>query len=102
MGVTQWVECLPANRKVRGRIPSQGTCLGCRPGPQWGGVRRNQSMYLSQNFTLSLSLLSPLSKYIKSLRGKKIKNRIKYSHALHKDILVNKRLMYVDDTGVLY
>ena len=32
-GVAQWIECWPANRKVTGSIPGQGTCLGCGPGP---------------------------------------------------------------------
>ena len=32
--VAQWIECQPANQRVAGSIPSQGTCLGCRPGPQ--------------------------------------------------------------------
>ena len=32
-GVAQWIECQPANQKVTGSVPSQGTCLGCRPGP---------------------------------------------------------------------
>ena len=32
-GVAQWIECQPANQKVEGSIPSQGTCLSCRPGP---------------------------------------------------------------------
>ena len=33
-GVAQWIENHPVNQKVAGSIPSQGTCLGCRPGPQ--------------------------------------------------------------------
>ena len=33
-GVAQWIEHWPANPKVAGSILSQGTCLGCRPGPQ--------------------------------------------------------------------
>ena len=33
-GVAQWLECQPVNHRVTGSIPSQGTCLGCRPGPQ--------------------------------------------------------------------
>ena len=33
-GVAQWIECWPVNQRVSGSIPSQGTCLGCRPGPQ--------------------------------------------------------------------
>ena len=39
-GVAQWIECQPANQRVSGSIPSQGTCLGCRPGPQWGACER--------------------------------------------------------------
>ena len=31
-GVAQWIECRHANQSVAGSIPSQGTCLGCRPG----------------------------------------------------------------------
>ena len=38
--VAQCIECRPANRKVAGAIPSQGTCLGCRPGPQVGAYKR--------------------------------------------------------------
>ena len=33
-GVAQWTECWPANQRVAGSIPSQGTCLNCGPGPQ--------------------------------------------------------------------
>ena len=33
-GVAQWIECQPANQRVAGWIPHQGTCLGCTPGPQ--------------------------------------------------------------------
>ena len=32
-GVAQWIECRPANQRVAGSIPSQGTCLSCGPGP---------------------------------------------------------------------
>ena len=32
--VAQWIECQPVNQRVAGSIPSQGTCLGCGPGPQ--------------------------------------------------------------------
>ena len=31
--VAQWIECQPVNQRVTGSIPSQGTCLGCGPGP---------------------------------------------------------------------
>ena len=33
-GVVQWIECQPANHKVAGSIPSQGTCLGYEPSRQ--------------------------------------------------------------------
>ena len=35
-GVAQWIECWPANQRVTGLVPSQGTCLSYEPGPQWG------------------------------------------------------------------
>ena len=35
-GVAQWIEHWPANQRVAGSIPSQGTCLACGPGPQCG------------------------------------------------------------------
>ena len=37
-GVAQWTECPPENQRVAGSIRGQGTCLGCRPGPWWGGT----------------------------------------------------------------
>ena len=33
-GVAQWIEYQLANQRVTGLIPSQGTCLNCRPGLQ--------------------------------------------------------------------
>ena len=33
-GVAHWIELWPENQRVTGSIPSRGTCLGCRPGPQ--------------------------------------------------------------------
>ena len=33
--VAQWIE-----QRVAGSIHSQDTCLGCRPGPQWGPHER--------------------------------------------------------------
>ena len=35
-GVAQWIELWTANKRVAGSIPSWGTYLGCRSGPQWG------------------------------------------------------------------
>ena len=51
---------LPAwavNQRVTGSIPSQGTCLGCEPGPQWGPCERQPHIDIS----LPLSLPSQLS-----------------------------------------
>ena len=33
-GVAQWIELQTVKQRVAGSIPSQDTCLGCRPGPQ--------------------------------------------------------------------
>ena len=33
-GEAQGIESWPANQRVTSLIPSQGTCLSCRPGPQ--------------------------------------------------------------------
>ena len=41
-GVAQGFEHRPVNPKVAGSIPSQGTCLGHRPGPSWGCMTGNQ------------------------------------------------------------
>ena len=38
--MAKWFECWPTNQRVTGLIPSQGTCLGCRPGPQCGARKR--------------------------------------------------------------
>ena len=56
-GVAQWTECLPANQRVAGLIPSQGTCMDYRPGPQLGCARGNHTlMFLSLPFSLPSSL----------------------------------------------
>ena len=39
-GVAQWIKCWPVNQRVAGSILRQGTCLGCRPGPQVGVCER--------------------------------------------------------------
>ena len=63
-GVAQWTECQPAKQKITGLIPSQGTCLGCGPGPQMGMYRRQPTdlSLTHQIFFLSFSLHSPISK----------------------------------------
>ena len=35
-GVAQWIEYGPVNQRVTSLIPSQGTGLGCGPGPREG------------------------------------------------------------------
>ena len=61
-GVAQWIEHRPANWKAASWIPSQGTHLGCGPGPQLGVCER-------QPIDISLSLsLAPLSKINKKFK----------------------------------
>ena len=55
-GVAQWIECQPVNQGVACSIPSQGTCLGCGPGPWWGVHERQPHTDVS----LSFSFPSPL------------------------------------------
>ena len=38
-GVAQWIEHWPMNQSVTGSFPSQGTCLGCRPGSLFEGTQ---------------------------------------------------------------
>ena len=33
-GVAHWIECWPEDQRGAGSITTQGTCLGCGPGPQ--------------------------------------------------------------------
>ena len=44
------------NQKVAGLIPSQGTRLGCGPGPQWGPRERQPHTGVSLPPTLPLCL----------------------------------------------
>ena len=55
-GVAQWIECRPANQGVAHSIPSQCTCLGCRPGPQWGPHKGQSHIDVSLHFSLFPSL----------------------------------------------
>ena len=50
--VVQWIEPQPANQRVAGSMPSQGTRLGCRPGPQ-------SEVHDRQPHIVSLPLLPP-------------------------------------------
>ena len=57
-GVAQWTEHRPANQRVTGSIPSQGTFLGCGPGP---GGRRTRQPHIGVSLPLFLFLLPFLS-----------------------------------------
>ena len=46
-GVAQWIEHWPANQRVAGSIPSQGTCLGCGPGPWWAAREKQPHIDVS-------------------------------------------------------
>ena len=55
--LTQWIECWPANQRVTGSIPSQGTCLGCRPrSPVEGTWEATTHWCFSPSLSPSLSL----------------------------------------------
>ena len=68
-GVAQWTEDPTMKQKVAGSIPSQGTCLGCRLGPQLGLCER-QPIDLS-HVDVSLPLFLPPC----SLKVSKIKEK---------------------------
>ena len=52
-GVAQWTEHRPVNPRAAGSIPSQGTCLGCGPGLQWGVRERQPHIDVSLPFFAS-------------------------------------------------
>ena len=59
-GVAQWIGCQPVNQRVAGSIPSQGTCLGCEPGPQLVCERQLIDVsFTHQCFSLPLSPYPP-------------------------------------------
>ena len=61
-GVGYWVECQPVNQKITSLIPGQGTCLGCRPGPQLGCLWEATSWCFSPSLSLSLPLSLEMNK----------------------------------------
>ena len=46
-GVARRTRCRPVNRTVTGSTPSQGTCLGCGPGPQSVACKRQPHIDVS-------------------------------------------------------
>ena len=57
-----WIECQPANQRAAGSIPSQGTCLGCGPGPQLGVHERQPHIDVSLSLSPSLPLSLKINK----------------------------------------
>ena len=55
--VAQWIEHGPANQRVTGSSPSQGTYLGCRPGPQ--EVEHERQPHIDVSVPLFLPLFLP-------------------------------------------
>ena len=47
VGMAQWIECAPADQRVVSSIHSQGTCLGCGPGPCWVVLERQPHIDVS-------------------------------------------------------
>ena len=62
VGEAQWIESQPAKQRVAGSFPSQGTCLGCGPDPQWGTCERQPHIDASLPFSLSLPLSLKMNK----------------------------------------
>ena len=67
-GVARWIEHRPVRQRVAGSIPSQGTCLGCRPGPRWGACERQPHIDVSLPLFLPPFLSLFKRKKIKSLK----------------------------------
>ena len=61
-GVTQRVGHCPVNQHIAGSIPSQGTSLDCRPGPQLGECEKQAVDVSLTHGCFSFSLPSCLSK----------------------------------------
>ena len=71
--MAQWVERCPTNQKVAGSIPTQSTCLGCRPGPQLGVSDRQliDVSHVDAFLSLSLPLSLEKKKYFLKIKKKK-------------------------------
>ena len=59
-GAAQWSECQAASQRVAGQgtIPSQGTYVGCRPGPLYGVYERQPHIDVSLSLSPSFPLWS--------------------------------------------
>ena len=74
-GVAQWVEHGPANQRVSSSIPSQGTCLGCGPGPWLRACERQPVNVSLTRQCFSPSLPIPLKINLKILKNKQRKTQ---------------------------
>ena len=48
-----WIDRRPAKQMATSSVPSQGTCLGCGPGPQVGAYKRQTHIDVSLPLFLS-------------------------------------------------
>ena len=60
--VDQWIECWLVNQRVASLVPSEGTYLGCAPGPPWGACERQPSIDVFLPLCLSLPLSLKMNK----------------------------------------
>ena len=72
--MAQWIEHQPANWKVTSLIPSQGTCLGCGPGPRLGACWETADRYFYPCFSPSLLLSLKINKIYFFLRVERYRN----------------------------
>ena len=63
-GVAQWIEHSSVNPNVAGLIPTQDTCLCCRPGSQLGVYERQPHIDVSLSLSPSLPLSLKINKII--------------------------------------
>ena len=82
-GVAQWTECGPAKQRVAGSIPSQGTCVGCEPGPQEGACERQL------HIDVSLPLFLPPFACLKINKSLKKKKNLKREYEKNANSLVD-------------
>ena len=72
VGVAQWIEHWPVNQRVTSSIPSQGTCLGCRPGPQQGTMWEATTQWcLSPSLSPFIPFCLKINKYNLKKRRKR-------------------------------
>ena len=75
--MAEWIEHQPRNQRAAGLIPSQGTFLGCRPGPQWGAHERQP--HIDVSLPLFLSPLSSHQKLVNKIFKKLLKKEFVFS-----------------------